>query len=505
MDVRAEGSVAAGSEARARSSTFHREIIPRVLGANIVAAGIVYLYGALVTPTSTDDPGPGVELAALGIYIVLACIEGVVIGRKNFAPVSAWLDADRSPTESELAATLDQPLRQARWCFVGWLVGGLLFAGLHVVPNPYHYDPGYGLFVGAVAVLGGLAASMLSYLLIEQSLRPVFALALARTAPLHRRTLGVRQRFVIAWALGSGVVFIGIALMPLSTARLELVWLLAPVGLIAGGVIITYAARAVADPVAAMRDAVARVERGDLDASVDVDDGSEIGLLQAGFNRMVSGLRERERLRSVFGTYVDPDIAEHILRSGTSLEGEEVEVTIMFLDVRGFTSFAESHPAREVVATVNRLFERIVPVIHEHGGHVDKFEGDGVLAVFGAPRRQDDHADAAVRAAVAISEAVNDEFDGELRIGIGINTGTVVAGNVGGGGRLEFSVIGDPVNVARRVEGATRETGDVILVSQQTKDALQDTRFSFVERRDVELKGKGAVCLHGVQEAGSLP
>jgi adenylate cyclase len=214
---------------------------------------------------------------------------------------------------------------------------------------------------------------------------------------------------------------------------------------------------------------------------------------------MVAGLRERERLRSMFGTYVDPDVAEHLLQSGTSVEGEEVEATIMFLDVKDFTGFAQRAPAREVVATMNRLFELIVPIGRDHSGHVDKFIGDGILAVFGAPRRSSDHADRAVECAVAITHAVSDEFDGELAIGIGINTGTVIAGNIGGGGRLEFSVIGDPVNVAQRVEAATRATGDAILVSQQTKDALRTSEHPFVERPGVELKGKsGAVCLYGV-------
>jgi adenylate cyclase len=499
MEIRRASPVQAKRGSITTSTTFLRAVTPRVLGANIVAAGIVYIYGALVSPTTGIEPGPALELTALGVYILIAASVGLVIGRRNFAPVAAWLDAGRPPTQPELELTLTQPLRQSKWVLIGWVVGGALFAGLHLTPNPYHYDPGYGLFVGAVAVLGGLAAAMLSYLVIENTLRPIFALALEQTTPVHAATLGVRQRFIVSWALGSGVVFIGIALMPFSSARLELVWLLAPVGLIAGGVIITFAARAVANPISAVREALAQVEGGDLDARVEVDDNSEIGLVQAGFNKMVAGLRERERLRSMFGTYVDPDVAEHLLKTGTSVEGEEVEATIMFLDVKDFTGFAERAPAREVVSTMNRLFERIVPIVREHGGHVDKFVGDGVLAVFGAPRRNPDHAARAVGCAVAIAKAVSEEFGETLSVGMGINTGTVIAGNIGGGGRLEFSVIGDPVNVAQRVEAATRATGDVILISQQTKDALQTSEHPFVERPGVELKGKrGAVCLYGV-------
>jgi adenylate cyclase len=163
----------------------------------------------------------------------------------------------------------------------------------------------------------------------------------------------------------------------------------------------------------------------------------------------------------------------------------------MFIDIRDFTGIAERASADEVVATINRLFERAVPIIRHHGGHVDKFVGDGLLAVFGAPNRQPDHADQALRAAVEIGRAVAEEFGGELSIGIGLNSGHVVAGNVGGAGRFEFSVIGDPVNVAARVEAATRKTGDTVLVSEHTRGLLSDDAAASLEERPAApLKGK---------------
>ena len=184
---------------------------------------------------------------------------------------------------------------------------------------------------------------------------------------------------------------------------------------------------------------------------------------------MVEGLRERRRIREAFGVYVDHEVAEHILEEGVSLEGEEVEVTLMFLDVRDFTSWAEEGPAAEVVERLNGLFDVAVPVIHEHRGHVDKFVGDGLLAVFGAPQRSEKHADEALRGGAGDRQGGGQDAT-ELEIGIGLNSGTVVAGNVGGGGRLEFSVMGDAVNVASRIEAATRETGDPILLSEHTSE-----------------------------------
>lgn len=183
-------------------------------------------------------------------------------------------------------------------------------------------------------------------------------------------------------------------------------------------------------------------------------------------------------------------MAEHILREGTDLAGEEVEVTMMFIDIRNFTAYAETVTAPEVVATINRFFARAVPIIHTHHGHVDKFVGDGLLAVFGAPRRQADHADRALAAALDIQRAVEEEFAGKLSIGVGLNSGTVVAGNVGGAGRLEFSVIGDAVNVAARVEAATRQTGDAILIAERTKELLHDPDVPLTARPGLTLKGK---------------
>jgi adenylate cyclase len=207
---------------------------------------------------------------------------------------------------------------------------------------------------------------------------------------------------------------------------------------------------------------------------------------------MAAGLAERERIRAIFGTYVDRDVAEHILSHGPSLEGEEVDVTVMFIDVRGFTAYAERSAATDVVATLNRLFATIVPLIEQHGGHVDKFVGDGLLAVFGAPVRHDDHADRALEAALAIAGAIADRADDVLQIGIGLNSGRVVAGNIGSPERVEFSVIGDPVNVAARVEAATRDTDDQILISEDVRRRLRRCHIEFDQRPDVTLKGKRA-------------
>ena len=145
--------------------------------------------------------------------------------------------------------------------------------------------------------------------------------------------------------------------------------------------------RSVTGPIAALRAGLTRVSAGDLEARVPVVAGDKLGELSHSFNQMAAGLSERERMREAFGTYLDHDIAPLILSGDFPREGVEVTVSIMFVDVRGFTAFAEGKAGdAQVIASLNALFEVMVPAVSRHGGHVDKFMGDGLLAVFGAPR-----------------------------------------------------------------------------------------------------------------------
>ena len=236
-----------------------------------------------------------------------------------------------------------------------------------------------------------------------------------------------------------------------------------------------------------------RVATGDYSQRVPVVQDDDLGVLAASFNRMQAGLAERQRLQGAFGTYVDPALAARLLEQGDDVfTGERREVSVMFVDIRDFTSFAETSTAEDTVARLNALFEIVVPAVVDAGGHVNKFLGDGALAVFGAPNDLVDHADGAVNAAVLIHRLVAERFDGALRIGIGINTGVVIAGTIGGGGKLEFTLIGDTVNVAARVEQLTKTTGDAILLTQQCVGALASRPPGLIDRGFHVLKGKSA-------------
>jgi class 3 adenylate cyclase len=257
-------------------------------------------------------------------------------------------------------------------------------------------------------------------------------------------------------------------------------------------------------PIRDLAEGTERVAVGDYSRRLPVVQDDDLGALAASFNRMQAGLAERQRLQAAFGTYVDPVLASRLLEQGDDVfSGERREVTVMFVDVRDFTPFAETNTAEDTVARLNALFEIVVPAVVDAGGHVNKFLGDGALAVFGAPNDLADHADAAVAAAVRIHRLVAERFGGELRIGIGVNTGMVIAGTIGGGGHLEFTLIGDTTNVAARVEQLTKTTGDAILLTQQTVDALESPPSGLVDRGSHELKGKSAeVKVFGLDPGG---
>jgi len=225
------------------------------------------------------------------------------------------------------------------------------------------------------------------------------------------------------------------------------------------------AAGAIADPVTSVREGLEQVERGELEAHVAVNDGSEVGLLQAGFNNMAEGLRERERIRDLFGRQVGEEVARAALRDGTRLGGEEREVGAFFVDLVGSTSMATAMPPTEVVRVLNRFFRVVVEAVEAEGGLVNKFEGDAALCVFGAPVDRADPAGDALRSARNLAARLTREVP-EVDFGIGISAGIAVAGNIGAENRFEYTVIGDPVNEAARLSELAKHRPERVLTSE---------------------------------------
>ena len=467
--------------------------------SNGVGGLIVFLFLLLIVPNTIDpdvyDPLLVRNGIAFVVYMTIALPMGMwLVEKRPFMPIAEWLRTEQPAGDEDRQRVLEYPIMWAVKSAPFWGAGAILFPLINL-------DAGAAIIAGPIVaiVLGGVTACALQYLVVERMMRPVTARALADGVPPQLKVPGVAARLTMAWALATAVPLLGIVALAvvdfagdgldhgqLVAATLFLAALALAVGLFA----MLVAARSVSEPLAAVRGALERLQQGDFESCTPVDDGSEVGLLQAGFNGMAAGLGERERLREAFGTFVDPHLTERVLEEGTDLAGEEVQLSVMFVDVCDFTPFVERAGAQRVVARLNDLYDLIVPIILRHRGHASKFIGDGLLAVFGAPERLSDHAERAVGAALDIARAVENRFGDELRVGIGVNSGRVVAGTIGGGGRLDFTVIGDPVNTAARVEAATRQTGDTILITEATHALLKDNLATWEPRPAMPLKGK---------------
>jgi adenylate cyclase len=257
-----------------------------------------------------------------------------------------------------------------------------------------------------------------------------------------------------------------------------------------------FVAGSVAAPLRDLQGSMARVADGDLEARCPVVGNDELGAVAEGFNRMVGGLRERELLKETFGKYVSPEVRDEILSGRLTLEGQTREVTILFADLRDFTPWVEATAPQEVVRDLNHYFTEMNEAIRGQRGLVLQFIGDEIEAVFGAPVSDPAHAGSAVRAALEMRARLarlNAERAGAgkvpLRHGIGIHTGRVLAGNIGGGERLSYALVGDPVNLASRIQSLTKELGADVLVSGAT-GRLLDGAFALAPLPAVRVKGR---------------
>jgi adenylate cyclase len=365
---------------------------------------------------------------------------------------------------------LRYPLSQQTGTAAVWLAASITFTAINA---PYSWTLASDIAI--TIVLGGLVTWALGYLLAERILRPVTALALAEGMPARPELPGVRARALLSWTLGTGVVLLGIALVSIGALdgegftldRLALaVVVLSGVGVVVGLCVINGLARSLSDRIEGLREAVADVEQGHLDHPVKVDDGSEVGLLQAGFNRMLAGLQEREHMRDLFGRQVGEDVVRLALERGVELGGEARDAAALFVDLEGSTTLAERRDPAEVVELLNRFFAVVVEVVEKHRGWVNKFEGDAALCVFGAPLADEQAAARALAAARELCQRLRDEVP-EISAGVGVSAGRVVAGNVGAAKRFEYTVIGDPVNQAARLTELAKERPERVLVSEE--------------------------------------
>ncbi len=246
-------------------------------------------------------------------------------------------------------------------------------------------------------------------------------------------------------------------------------------------------ARSITNPLAALASAVQKIEKGNYDLKVKVNSKDEIGHLAAMVNSMAKGLIEKEKVRDLLGKVVSKQIAEQLLSNPIELGGEEKVVTILFSDIRGFTTFCEGLPPKQVLEELNQVLSTVSNIVEAHAGVVDKFQGDAVMALFGAPVTGTSDAANAMRASLEIVSAL-ESMDSRLSACVGVNTGLVVAGNLGSDNRLNYSVIGDAVNLCARLESLTRLYSVSNIVSETSK--LAAPNFVYRELDIVCVAGK---------------
>lgn len=271
--------------------------------------------------------------------------------------------------------------------------------------------------------------------------------------------------------------------------------------------------RLLLEPIQDLMTRMDETARGDFSSPARVTTNDEIGYLTEHFNEMQRGLAERERVKTLFGQYLTTEVSEAILNGQADLGGRLITATILFADIRNFTGISEELSPRDTVAFLNEYLNEMIEVVLQERGIIDKFIGDGLLAVFGAPVASADHAEQALQAALGMHGKLEEMNQRRrkagtfpINIGIGIHSGPVIAGNLGNANKLEYTVIGDTVNLASRIEGLTKEHRAKILVSRDTWNLTSQAFRQGLNSRvlqNVTVRGKKApVSLYRIEAAG---
>ena len=486
--------------------TRRARILRLTLLGNFGGAVLSFLYFRLVDISAAGSDS-AVSAAELGLFVlafVLLFAAMAVASLRWRRPLENLVGAPPPGAAGDVARrrVLLMPAFLAAMTCIGWLVAGLFWGALlPMMTGGISVDAALRVIFG-ITVVGGSFVAAIMFFGVERiwrmELPRYFPDGVLSTTRVPR--LRVRQRLLAVLLLVGTLPLAVLAVAALARANallgadaataaaivrnlIAVVGAIAIGGLVACVVLARLVADSIAGPLRDLQQAMSQVRRGRLDVSCAVTSNDEIGAAAEGFNRMVEGLREREHIRETFGKYVSPEVRDEILAGRAAAAGAQREVTVLFADLRDFTPWVESSPAAEVVADLNAYFGEMDAAIRSQGGLVLQFIGDEIEAVFGAPLDNPHHADAAVAAARAMCErlavwnaAQRVAGRKELRHGIGIHTGGVIAGNIGSGERLSYALVGDTVNVASRIQSLNKTFGTTVLVSAATHALLVSTK-----------------------------
>ncbi|AKK29500.1 adenylate/guanylate cyclase domain-containing protein [Mycobacterium sp. EPa45] len=455
-------------------------LVPSMLGASVI--GVMASRG-LPTGAALSDPTVlRANVIAAALYAMVAVPIGCACG---LLAVTVPTVATTAVRHSALVRT---PIRLTSINAVVWTAASVLLVAVNIE------RPWLAATLGISTLLGSIVTATLTYWWCTRVLRPFVAPVLTTHPPTRPRRPGLRMRAVAAWAVGTGVPLLMVLLVAVSALVVDypgdrlaaVVLALGGAAVVSGFTITVFTAATNAEPIEAVRKGMDRIGRGDYDARVPVFDASELGLLQAGFNSMAGGLRERERLRDIFGRQVGRDVARLAEQSESDpvMGGVSCDVAVVFVDVIGSTRLASDVGPQEFVGRLNEFFVVAVDVVERHRGWVNKFLGDAILAVFGAPEATPDPAGDALAAARQLAAALGAGSQ-HLSAGIGVSAGVVVAGNVGDPRRYEYTVMGDPVNEAARLSEVAKGAGGIAASGAALRRAGADevSRWRVAESR----------------------
>lgn len=473
----------------------------------VVVVSITWLSGFFIAPeqrflTVMFDSDFGV----LFVSRILPFLIVMPIIAYRFAPCFAGDFREKVEASVSLQKrVLQLPITTAVIATAGWVIGIFAF-GLIIsffrsgTPRSFVIDSlifSWVLAAMALIVMYYLLEFMNRRLILPhvsagfqiEALKGTFNLSMRMRLALHLvATVG------LPLAILSRIIFFLNQLKPAESAYLpakDFILLLAVI--IITGLILTWLqSKFISAPLKAMQAATEQVQRGDYDAHVSVTSGDEIGALAVDINAMAKGLKEREAMRDMFGKLVDPSVRDYLLHNRSAITGETREVTILFCDLAGFTSYSEQESPEAVVAFLNGYFSVAQKVVTTNGGIINKFIGDAFMALFNAPVPLESHAASAVQAARDFRshfERLRSGYgQGAPRFRIGIHTGEVIAGRIGSEDRQEYTVIGDAVNTASRIEALGKKVGENMLVSDATVAQLTEAGLRRVG--SVRLRGK---------------
>jgi adenylate cyclase len=509
-----------------------KSVVAANMLGNLLGVALTFIYFAVLIPRLAYGAPAGPLGSRMGFFLAVTAFVIAFVAPINIRFV--WplvrqvkqrlgrghhgaLEPEEAQVLKRLVGRLMKlPVKLAGTNLAAWVIAAAIVSGwAHVAPDLYPWPHETSHKVSAWMILVAAPITMLWIYFaqerwVRQKIRKFFPAEVFESVPTTFR-INVLPRLLAVSLVISCVPLALVSHMALTQIHdikagrqsldnflmymPDVIWFLLGVfGVLAAGLAV-FLAKSVSEPLKDFESAMISVRKGDLDTHVPVVSNDEIGHVVEGFNQMIHDLKEADTIKDTFGRYLSKEVVDEILKSpgGVELKGELRDISILVSDLREFTRLTAALKPRQVLEIINSFFETMTDIIISHRGAIDEFTGDGILVFFGAPQAIPDHCGRAVRCALDMQKAMaglNMRLSGqglpELRMGIGVNCGQLIVGNIGSEKRKKYGALGSPINLAFRIEGQT--TGGEVLVSSEIHRRLNG-QLVVDQARESLLKG----------------